>query len=253
MPDSRVGSGWYVYGILAAGHTPEEECLGVGGARVEYVESGPLAAAVSAVEANGEVSLRQDVTAHTQVLDWLAGRTTVIPMAFGTVTEDRAAVAESVLGPGAGALVEMLEWLRGTAQFNLRGLYHREHVLAQLVLADPDLTELHRRTRDVPQGQPHADLLRLGQGVSAALERQRADDSERVLSAVTPFLADLRDRVSGDMDQVFDVAMLVPETHRAQVEEALEQIAEAEQERMRLQLTGPFPPYDFVEGMPWVS
>jgi hypothetical protein len=252
MPDRQVSSGCYVYGIVAAADIPSQECHGVGDARVDYVRSGPLAAAVSAYDQDREVSLRADLTAHTRVLDWLADRTTVIPMAFGTVT-DATAVEESVIEPGAEMLLDLLEWLRGTSQFNLRGIYHRERVLSDVVLADPGLTRLHERTRDLPQGQPDPALIRLGEGVSAALDRQKAEDSERILGAVAPFVVDLRDRVSGDMDQVFDLALLVPQAQRAHVEATLEEIAEAEQERMRLQLTGPFPPYDFVKDLPWVS
>jgi len=253
MPDPRAGSGCYVYGVLTAETVPRDACYGVGDVRVEYVQSGPLAAAVSAFDEDREVSLRADLTAHTRVLDWLAERTTVIPMAFGTVTEDAAEVVESVIGPGAEMLLDLLERLRGTSQFYLRGIYHRERVLSEVVLGDPGLTQLHERTRDLPQGQPDPELIRLGEGVSAALDRQKANDSERILGALAPFVLDLRDRMSGDMDQVFDLAMLVPEAQRERVEVMLEEIAETEHERMRLQLTGPFPPYDFVEGMPWVS
>jgi len=253
MPDPQVSSGCYVYGIVGAADIPPQECHGVGDARVDYVRSGPLAAAVSAYDQQGEVSLRADLTAHTRVLDWLAERTTVIPMAFGTVTDDATAVVESIIGPGAEMLVDLLEWLRGTSQFNLRGLYHRERVLSEVVLADPGLTRLHERTRELPQGQPDPELIRLGEGVSAALDRQKAEDSERILGAVEPFVVDLRDRVSGDMDQVFDLALLVPQAQRGRVEATLEEIAEAEHERIRLQLTGPFPPYDFVKDLPWVS
>jgi len=253
MPDPAGRWGCYVYGIVGADGAPQDVCHGVGDVQVEYVHSGPLAAVVSAFDLDREVSLRADLTAHTKVLDWLAARTTVVPMAFGTVTDEAAAVEETIIGPGGDVLLDLLQWLRGTSQFNLRGVYHRERVLGEVVRADPRLKELHERTRDLPQGLPHPELISLGEGVSAALDRKKADDSERVLDAVAPFVVDLRDRVGGDMDQVMNVAMLVPETQRARVEETLEEIAAAEHERMRLQLTGPFPPYDFVEGMPWVS
>jgi hypothetical protein len=36
-----------------------------------------------------------------------------------------------------------------------------------------------------------------------------------------------------------------------QFEDTLEGLAEAVHERIRLRLTGPVAPYDFVEGQPW--
>jgi hypothetical protein len=55
------------------------------------------------------------------------------------------------------------------------------------------------------------------------------------------------------MDQVFNVALLVPEDGRLALESVLEELAEVEHERLRLQLTGPFPVYDFVGDCSWAS
>jgi gas vesicle protein GvpL/GvpF len=252
MPE-QVASGIYVYAIVAADDFPDQACTGLDDAPLELMELGPLAAVVSVVRSDRPVSVRVDLMAHTRVLGWLAERTTVIPVAFGTMVDDRDTVVTDVLEPGAEVYVDMLSRLQGTSQYNLRGLYVRERVLSEVVLADPGLAELHRRTRDLPQDQPHPALIRLGEGVSAALERSRALDSDRILSAVAPHVTDLRGRAGGDMDQVFNVAMLVPETHRLAVESTLEEIAEVEHERLRLQLTGPFPAYDFVGGSSWAS
>lgn len=253
MPEHGIVSGYYVYGVVAAEDIPDEECLGVGGAAVEYVVDGPLAAVVSGLEETEEGSLRADLMAHTSVLEWLAERTTVVPIVFGTIVDDAKTAAESILTPGAELLVDLLESLRGTAQFNLRGIYHRDQVLSEVIRADPTLAELSRRTRDLPPGQPHPELIRLGEGVSGALERQKAEDSQLVLSAVEPYVVDLRERAGGDMDLALNVALLVPAGRRHDVERTLEELAEDQQERLRLQLTGPFPPYDFVEEASWGS
>jgi len=249
MPDQRLGSRTYVYAVVAADDVPSDiTTCAVDGAPLAYVEHGPLAAVVSHVSPEQTASVRGDLMAYTRVMDWLAARTTVIPVAFGTIVDDVETVVTEVLDGEAEAYVDMLGRLRGSSQYNLRGVYVRERVLSEIVLADPGLAHLHRRTRDLPQDQPHPELVRLGEGMSAALERRRAADSERILSAVAPHVSDLRDRVNGDMDQVFNVAMLVPETHWLAVESTLEEIAESEHARLRLQLTGPFPAYDFVAG-----
>lgn len=253
MPDRVSDSALYVYAIVLAQDVPDESSVGVDDAPLEYVEAGPLAAVVSQVGANRYGAVRSDLVAHTRTLDWLASRLTIIPVAFGTIIEDFQALILDVLEPAAEPCLELLAKLRGCAQFNLRGVYVRERVLEEVVLAQPELTDLHRRTRDLPPGQLHPDLVRLGEGVSAALEQRRLVDSERILGAVAPHVTDIRDRVGRDMDQVFNVAMLIPHSHRQAVESMLEDLAEAEHERVRLQLTGPFPAYDFVGELSWVS
>ena len=53
------------------------------------------------------------------------------------------------------------------------------------------------------------------------------------------------------MDHVLDVALLVEEARMPELEGALETLAEAVHERIRLRLTGPVAPYDFAEAEGW--
>jgi len=246
MPDLHAGQFYYVYAVIATDGIPRASPTGVGDAPLEFVQLGPFSAVVSVVGPEGGGSLRADLAAYTETLDWLSARTTVIPVAFGTVLDDAGAVLEYVLEPRVEQYGELLSRLEGSAQYHLRGIYVRDRILTELVLSDANLSSLHRRTRDLPQDQPHPELVKLGEGVSAALDEQRARDSDRILSAIAPHVTDLRDRLSGDLDQVFNVAMLVPAGQLDAIESTLEEIAEAEHERLRLQLTGPFPAYDFV-------
>ena len=83
------------------------------------------------------------------------------------------------------------------------------------------------------------------------MDRKRAEDSEGILRLVEPHVLELRERPGTGVDRVFDVAMLVDRSRRQEVEDALEELAEAVHERIRLSLTGPLPPYDFVEEPAW--
>jgi hypothetical protein len=90
--------------------------------------------------------------------------------------------------------------------------------------------------------------VRLGELVSAALEDKREQDSAIVLDAVLPHVASYAPHTVAGIDRALDVAFLVDEPARAGFEDALEAVAEAMHERVRLQLLGPMAPYDFVGG-----
>ena len=146
----------------------------------------------------------------------------------------------------------LLEEVRGKVQLNLRASYLREQVLTEVVQAHPEIAELRRRTKDLPEGTMHPDLVRLGELVSHAMESRRADDAEQVLAVVRPLVVAEAPRTGGGLDHVLSVALLVEAERVAELEERLEELAEAVHERIRLQLSGPVAPYDFVGGRAWV-
>jgi len=202
MPDLHAGQFYYVYAVIATDGIPRASPTGVGDAPLEFVQLGPFSAVVSVVGPEGGGSLRADLAAYTETLDWLSARTTVIPVAFGTVLDDAGAVLEYVLEPRVEQYGELLARLEGSAQYHLRGIYVRDRILTELVLSDANLSSLHRRTRDLPQDQPHPELVKLGEGVSAALDERRARDSDRILG-FTALGAE-----AGEMMATVQVAML---------------------------------------------
>ena len=254
MPESiePLGeAGQYVYAVLSAARTPSGRLTGIDDAPVEYVEFGELAAATSVFALDRPPGRRRELMAHSQAVDTLARTSTVVPLAFGSVMVDRDAVVRDLLEPGADHFVELLERLEGAEQFNLQATYDAEQVLAEIVLTDPQVAQLRQRTRDLPEGTLHPDLVRLGELVSMALDQKRAADADRILGFVDPHVLELRLRPGSEADRVVDVAILIERARRHEVEDALEDLAETIHKRIRLSLTGPLPPYDFVGEAAW--
>jgi len=155
-----------------------------------------------------------------------------------------------VLEEGVDRFGQLLSSLEGKVQLNLRATYEPDQVLSELVLQDPRVARLRRRTRDLPPGAHHPDLVRLGEAVSRGLTRKRLEDAGTVLDVVLPDVAAHVVRPGGEYD-VLDAALLVHRDRVSHLEEALEVLAEAVHERFRLRLVGPVAPYDFVGNRPW--
>ena len=218
---------------------------------VEYVEHGNVAAAVSDFELDRPAGRRAELMAHSAVLEALATAGPVVPVQFGSVLADREAVVEDLLEPDRDAFARLIERLRGTQQYNVRATYLEDQVLGEIVRSRPDIAELRRRTRDLPEGAVHPDLVRLGELVSQAMDAKRTDDADQVLDVLLPHVLAEAPRAGGGVDHLLEVAVLVEEKKVPDMEAALETLAEALHERVRLRLTGPVPPYDFVEEGRW--
>src|SRR5699024_7704943 len=161
MPDvvTEVDLGSYVYAVVPeSGRLPGLH--GIDDAEVEYVVHGGLAAAVSAIPLDRPPGWRAELTAHHAVVAALVKKGPAIPIRFGSVLETDATVVD-MLAHQEHRFHELLDRLEGRVQFNLRATYVEEQALAEVVAADPEVAELRRRTRELPEGTMHPDLVRL--------------------------------------------------------------------------------------------
>jgi hypothetical protein len=243
--------GYYVYGIVPAG-APVPDERGLDDVPLEVVTRGPLAAVVSTLPLDRPPGRRAELLAHSRVVDALAEAGPVVPVQFGSVLEHDVAAVEELLAAQEAVATQALEDLRDKVQLNLRVSYVSEHLLADVVRSHPSIAELRRRTKDLPQGTPHPDLVRLGEEVAAAVEARRRHDAAAVTDAIAPHVVEIAEREGSGLEHVLDVALLVAHPATDGLEGLLEQLAEQEHERMRFRLVGPVAPYDFAGGSTWV-
>lgn len=251
--DLDLERGCYVYGVVPFGdELVPPGMTGLGEAPVRLVRYDDIAAVVSDVTPDRPLGRATDLVAHSEVLDALAGLTTVVPVHFGSVLADEDSVVQDVLAPGLEEFADLLAELEGRVQLNLRATYVEDAVLAEVVAADPQVAALRERTRDLPEDESYGERVRLGELVARALEHKREEDTAVLMDAVTPRVAAWVERGGGGgIDHVVDVALLVDTANLASFEEFLEGLAEAVHERIRLRLVGPVAPYDFVGGAGW--
>lgn len=239
--------GIYVYGVVeSTSEVVHTDLVGLDDAPVLLVESGDVAAAVGVVSLDRPAGRKRELVAHSSVLDALAGLGPVVPAQFGTIVLSATDVRTELLESREEELRGMLADLTGRQQFTVRGRYNEHAVLAEVVAENAEIAELRERTRGLPEGTVHGDRVRLGELVAHALEDKRDHDSAVVMDAVLPHVVSYAPRDGAGVDHMMEVAFLVDEDRREAFEDALEAVAEAVHERVRLQLLGPMAPYDFV-------
>ena len=184
--------------------------------------------------------------AYTHVLDTMASSHPVVPVQFGSFLQDEESVVQDLLEPNEPFFLDLLAQLTGRVQVTVRASYHEHVVVAEVVAADPEIAALRERTRDVPDDSAYGERVRLGQLVAQALEAKREAEAPLLLAELLPLASGhvLHDR--GGVDHLFEVALLVDQSRVPELEQLLEELAEAVHERIRLRLIGPMAAYDFV-------
>jgi hypothetical protein len=229
----------YLYGIVRATRSVPN-CRGVGSppGEVRLVESGPVAAAVT--EVTGDFGIRDDdAPAHLDVLVRLLTDGPVLPLRFGTVAPDDAAVRAEVLDAARAELLERLDSLDDLVELH--------------VDVDDDETEAIAaiaRSTELAVG-PATDLtskLELGREIAELIVEQRRQLADEILSELRPFAVhDVpRSLIRGPEDPVLRWAFLVRRDDVENFDQAVVAVR-SHHPKTAVRYIGPLPPAHFID------
>jgi hypothetical protein len=235
------------------------------GAKLEWISVATLAALVSEVPLAmySEERLSEHLTdatwtairamRHETVVEYVAKRTSVVPLRFGTIYLERAGI-ERMLAEKSGELEEIIEHLRGREEWGVNVYSDRTVLMSSITSVSPVLRELVERAEQAPPGQAYLmqkkiDALRVDE-VRTAVNRivdhieeklkEQSDDGRRLR------ILKVETTEHGELKAKF--AFLVKRSGFDEFREAAERLAQENQAAgVRLELTGPWPVYNFVQ------
>lgn len=233
--------------------------------KLEWVTVSTLAALVSRVprETFSEENLAEHLTdatwtairamRHETVVEYVAKRISVVPLRFGTIYLEREGV-EQMLSARTRELEEIIEHLRGREEWGVNVYCDRAVLLSSITTVSPVLRDLVERAQQAPPGQSYLmqkkiDALRVDEARAAVnviveqIEEKLKEQSEdarrlRILKVETTEHGELKAKF----------AFLVNRKDFEGFREAAERLAQEHQSAgIRLELTGPWPVYNFVQ------
>jgi len=265
-------SAFYVYCIAetaAAAQLPAESLPAAieEDAKLQWVSVNKLAALVSQVpkETYSEDTLADHLTdatwtairamRHETVVEYIAKRASVIPLRFGTIYLERNGI-EQMLTEKSREFEEIIEHLRGREEWGVNVYCDRAVLLSSITSVSPVLRELVERAQQAPPGQSYL--------MQKKIETLKVDEAR---AAVNRIVDQIEDKLKAQADEVRRLRILKVETtehgelkakfaflvQRSGFEEfrdTAEQLAREHQAAgVRLELTGPWPVYNFVQDL----
>ncbi|WP_055715025.1 GvpL/GvpF family gas vesicle protein [Streptomyces torulosus] len=238
----------YVYGITAGSHTALPEGMGGVGdppRPVRILKEGELAAIVSDAP-EGLRPKRKDLLAHQNVLSEAGGGGAVLPMRFGSVAQDDAAVT-GVLAERAEHYRERLGALDGKVEYNVKASHDEQGVLHRVMSENAELRALAETNRKAGGGT-YEDRLRLGEMVATAVQHREAEDAAELQRALEAAATDVSVGPEST-GWLANVSYLVDRQSAEVFLAAVEQLRKSHP-HIELRVNGPLPPYSFVEPGP---
>ena len=218
---------------------------GVGGGAVRLVAADDLAALVSDASASPVQRTRRNMLAHTAVLEQAMPYATVLPLRFGTVAPDEAALRSCIVGNRA-AFRAALRDVEGRVELGVKASWKPGHVFTHVVERDHALRQLRDRLHSRPAGETYYERIELGRRVEAALAQLRVSEAAAIMAELEPLADREAELKPHDDDMIFNRAFLVRRTAEAAFDAAVERIAERCADRIEFRYVGPVPPFNFV-------
>lgn len=190
---------------------------------------------------------------HETVVEYVAKRVTVVPLRFGTIYLERAGI-ERMLSEKGREFARIMERLRGHEEWGVKVYADRAKLLSGITSVSPRLRELTQQAEAASPGQSYLmqkkiEALRVDEaraalnGIIDNVEKaltEQADDAKRlrILKVEATEHGELKGKFA------FLVKRAAFEEFRAAAERLAEEYLAA---GVRLELTGPWPTYNFTD------
>lgn len=189
---------------------------------------------------------------HETVMEHVAKHATVVPLRFGTIYLERAGV-ERMLTEKREELVQILERLRGREEWEVNVFCDQSILKSAIVSVSPKLRELSEQAAQASPGQSYLmqkkiEALRVDEArnaLSRIVEQIETELTEQTDAAKRLRVLKVEATEHGELKAKF--AFLVKRSEFEKFRDAAERLAQEHQNAgVRLELTGPWPAYNFT-------
>jgi hypothetical protein len=235
-----------VYGIIEASARKRPKAKGIHGKPLRVVTSGGLGALVTPIGGSELEAGRDELLAHSRVLEKALESGPVLPMRFGVIMPDEAAVRDDLLDAHGPVLEAQLEALGDKVELNVKGFYDEDSVLREILAEDPTVAELRSVVSGHPADATHFERIRLGELIAGDLAAKREADERRIVDQLVAYATEMDAGKLAHEHMVMNSSFLVERSRVRDFDDALERIAAEQHPRIGFKLTGPLPPHHFV-------
>ncbi|MFE2328750.1 GvpL/GvpF family gas vesicle protein [Streptomyces sp. NPDC059385] len=236
----------YVYAIIAKDHPLRLDGMtGVGSnpSPVRAVAAGSLCAVVSDISEEIRPK-RRDLQVHQEVLESLMADAVILPLQFGYLASDDQAV-QMALDENTDSYLATLARLDGCAEYHVRASQADEDELLRQILQDlPQARELNEQIRAGAQ-DPQLSLA-LGELVAREVQERQDSLAAGLVQALIPYGREHVTHPPSGPD-FLNLSLLVPHDQTEDFLAAEASLARQIEGGVDFRLTGPLPPYSFVQ------
>jgi len=237
----------YVYGVVRSEGASPPRGAGIDDVPVGVVAHGSVAALTSDVPVDFLEAGREELLAHSRVLEEAMEGAVVLPMRFGVVLPDEETIHERLLAPYAEALEAQLQEMDGKVEVTIKGIHDEEAILREVIAESREIAKLREAIQGKPEAATYYERIRLGELIAEALDDKRAAAAPQIIDRLVPFAVDVRVGDPVHERMAVNASFLVERARLGEFDQAVDRLGVELAGRIQLKYTGPLPPHSFVE------
>ena len=219
---------------------------GMDGGKVYTIGYNNLSAVVSDSEIKEYLLTKDNLVTHQKTIEEVMKNYTVLPVAFGTIAEDRAAIKGKILKPKYTELLENISGLDNKVVVGLKGLWlDMAKIFQELADENPEIKKFKEQNGNTILSRDQA--IEIGKLVGESLTLKREGEKEQILKTFKEIADDFKDnKIFGDQ-MIFNAAFLVSKRKARLFDQKARNLDEKYNGRIHFKYVGPIPPFDFVK------
>lgn len=235
----------YLYGLGIFDRLPQIETSGVHDLPVAAVNVGDFAALTSAIDADIVESRGKDLRAHNHVLEEAMEFGVVLPVRFGVIVPDKAAL-ERTVREAEDHLLAAANRLRDRCEVSVNAICDEEQMLAHVTASDPELLRLREHVKDLPEDASYFKRIELGERVANEVEALSRAMGDRLFGDLCRE-ADDCEMGRASFPKIFSGHFLVEADKIEDFAIRAREIGGSFDIPLNIDVAGPLPPYSFVD------
>jgi hypothetical protein len=247
MAPASTKSAKYVYGVVRADRSSPPRARGIAKKQVRIVDADGIGALTSDVPPGDLEAGREELMAHSRVLERAIEQGAVLPMQFGVVMPDESAVREQLLDPHRGELEAQLEEMEDKFEVNVKAIYDERALLSEVINEEPEVAKLRQTMQGQPEDAMHFERIRLGELIAGAVNDKRERDADEILRRLAKRAVAVEVGEPVHERMALNASFLIERSSQDAFDSELDHIAEEHGGRLRFKYTGPLAPHSFVE------
>lgn len=241
---SEQQGGEYLYAIAQAEGAGDFGPIGLEGAVVRRLIHDDLAALVSTTSRGRVRPERRNLSAHNAVLKRAMEESTVLPVAFGVIAADEAALHEA-LATNRADLRAQLARVQGKVEMGLRLIWDVANLFEYFVNTHSELRVARDALAD-PRSARRDEMIELGRLFERVLTEERDRHYERVAEVLERHGIEIVRNPPRNEREVMNLACLIARDTQDDFERILTDAAAGFDSSYTFDFNGPWAPHHFV-------
>lgn len=186
---------------------------------------------------------RKNVLAHQRVITRVMQNYTIIPVAFGTVGNNKNEIVK-IIAANYDQFHEQLDFLKDKSELGLRITWLEDGFNQDI--EDDDIKELKEKVIGKDEDEVLALKIQLGKLVEQATMRKKDEYTNEIYEPLSKIAIQSKLKDGIPIKTVFNASFLINNADSVMFDQKVDELCKPFEHKLSFSYTGPWPPYNFV-------